>query len=215
MVFRLAILSSILGAIGTHAFAPLAHPQLGLSHCNVEQQRTSSSASSLGVGTDSVLAEVEEATLKVSSWFPRSEVYDNEGDANMTLEQRKAQILQLGAALDRGQSYNPTSGEYYSGTMLVAKKKIQELIDASDPNIHIPKTLYDIEGEWELVLTTVKHGIFRSSPFFLAVQEAFGYAENSGTSHSTITLLLLLLSFHPRIILFPNLMKLYQRCDEI
>ena len=200
MVFRLAILSSILGAIGTHAFAPLAHP---------------SSSSSLGVGTDSVLAEVEEATLKAASWFPRSEVYDNEGDANMTLEQRKAQILQLGAALDRGQSYNPTSGEYYSGTMLVAKKKIQELIDASDPNIHIPKTLYDIEGEWELVLTTVKHGIFRSSPFFLAVQEAFGYAENSGTSHSTITLLLLLLSFHPRIILFPNLMKLYQRCDEI
>lgn len=170
MMFRLAVLSSILGAIGTHAFAPLAHSQLDVS------QRTSSS---LAVATDSVMTSVEEETTKTSSWFPRSEVYNNEGDATMTLEQRKAQILQLGAALDRGQSYNPTSGEYYSGTMLVAKKKIQELIQASDPNIHVPKTLNDIEGEWELVLTTVKHGIFRSSPFFLAVQEAFGYAENS------------------------------------
>jgi hypothetical protein len=37
--------------------------------------------------------------------------------------------------------------------------------------------LEDIAGEWELVFTTVKHGIFRSSPFFLAVQEAFEYAE--------------------------------------
>ena len=32
----------------------------------------------------------------------------------------------------------------------------------------------DLDGEWELVFSTVKHGIFRSSPFFLAVQEAFG-----------------------------------------
>ena len=29
----------------------------------------------------------------------------------------------------------------------------------------------------KLVFTTVKHGIFRSSPFFLAIQEAFDYAE--------------------------------------
>ena len=37
-----------------------------------------------------------------------------------------------------------------------------------------------IEGEWELVLSSVPHGIFRSSPFFLAVQEAFNAGE--GTS---------------------------------
>lgn len=102
-------------------------------------------------------------------------------------EQLKAQILQLGAALDRGQAYNPTSGEYYNETMAIAKRKVLDLIalaensnnnnDASSSS-YVPQTLDDIKGEWELVLTTVKHGIFRSSPFFLAVQEAFGYAEN-------------------------------------
>lgn len=60
--------------------------------------------------------------------------------------------------------------------MKVAKTKILDLIHVSDGQF-IPKTLQDIQGEWELVLTTVPHGIFRSSPFFLAVQEAFGYAE--------------------------------------
>jgi hypothetical protein len=36
-----------------------------------------------------------------------------------------------------------------------------------------PTTLTQIAGEWELVFSTVPHGIFRSSPFFLAIQEAF------------------------------------------
>ena len=76
----------------------------------------------------------------------------------------KLQILQLGSALDRGQAYNPTSGDYYQKKMNFAKDKINELIKLS---IKLPETLEDIEGEWELVLTTVPHGIFRSSPFFL------------------------------------------------
>ncbi len=88
----------------------------------------------------------------------------------------KAQILQLGAALDRGQSYNPTSGEYYSSSMAVARSKVESLIALADTDVNVPKSLEDIEGEWELVFTTVKHGIFRSSPFFLAIQEAFEYA---------------------------------------
>ena len=91
-------------------------------------------------------------------------------------ERVKAQILQLGAALDRGQSYNPTSGEYYSSSMAVARSKVESLIALADTDVNVPKSLEDIEGEWELVFTTVKHGIFRSSPFFLAVQEAFEYA---------------------------------------
>ena len=33
--------------------------------------------------------------------------------------------------------------------------------------------LWHMEGEWELVLSTVAHGIFRSSPFFLAIQESY------------------------------------------
>jgi hypothetical protein len=95
-----------------------------------------------------------------------------------TLDQLKSQILQLGAAMDRGQSYNPTSGDYYKGSMDTARSKIVELLEKY-PN-KIPNKLEDIQGEWELVLSTVKHGIFRSSPFFLAVQEAFSFADEKG-----------------------------------
>eukprot|EP00956_Cyclotella_meneghiniana_P021031 scaffold37801_cov85-Cyclotella_meneghiniana.AAC.2 len=97
-------------------------------------------------------------------------------DATESKSKLKTQILQLGAALDRGQSYNPTSGAYYESSMNTARSKIQSLIALADDN-NIPSSLQDIAGEWELVFTTVKHGIFRSSPFFLAVQEAFEYAE--------------------------------------
>ena len=63
--------------------------------------------------------------------------------------------------------------------MEVARSKILSLISLADSEANVPKSLQDISGEWELVFTTVKHGIFRSSPFFLAVQEAFEYAEES------------------------------------
>ena len=80
----------------------------------------------------------------------------------------KYEILQLGAALDRGQAYNPTSGDYYANKMAFAKDKIESLYNlaSNSGQNHVVKTLQDIEGEWELVLTTVPHGIFRSSPFF-------------------------------------------------
>jgi hypothetical protein len=82
----------------------------------------------------------------------------------------KFDILQLGAALDRGQAYNPTSGSYYSDRMLVAKEKIEELILKNED---MPTKLAQLDGEWELILSTVPHGIFRSSPFFLAIQDAY------------------------------------------
>lgn len=113
------------------------------------------------------------AAATTTSWFPVTTA-DSAKQSTASLEMLKAQILQLGAALDRGQSYNPTSGEYYKETMDVAKEKILELLEKYPK---APSSLEEIEGEWELVLTTVKHGIFRSSPFFLAVQEAFSYAE--------------------------------------
>ena len=99
---------------------------------------------------------------------------------SLSTEQLKAQVLQLGAALDRGQAYNPTSGVYYSGTMSAARRKIESRVEKADPDVNVSKILKDIEGEWELVLTTVPNGIFRSSPFFLAVQrsrEAFTFSE--------------------------------------
>jgi len=94
----------------------------------------------------------------------------------VTLEAGKAAILQVGAALDRGQAYNPTSGEYYGDRMDVARSLVSKFV-ANHPE-NVPDTLAKADGEWELVLTTVKHGIFRSSPFFLAIQESYEvYAE--------------------------------------
>jgi hypothetical protein len=89
----------------------------------------------------------------------------------------KQQILQLGAALDRGQSFNPTSGEYYAERIEAAKERIDALIALAGPPI---TSLEQLQGEWELVFTNVQHGIFRSSPFFLAVQEAYSKYSEGG-----------------------------------
>lgn len=121
--------------------------------------------------------------IPTSSWFTAEPTNDK-----ISIDQLKAQVLQLGAALDRGQAYNPTSGSYYSGTMAVARRKIESLVKLADPAGNIPKTLEDIEGEWELVLTTVPHGLFRSSPFFLAVQYAFGEGEEKDVGKSKANL---------------------------
>ena len=114
-----------------------------------------------------------------SSWFSGTTAATEAStttDASPTAERQKAQLLQLGAALDRGQAYNPTSGEYYQERMAAAEQIIDAFLKAH-PN-QTPKSLEQMQGEWELVLTTVKHGIFRSSPFFLAIQEAYEvYAE--------------------------------------
>jgi len=87
--------------------------------------------------------------------------------------QLKMQVLQLAAALDRGQSYNPTSSGAYETRMAKVTELLQELISKTPP---LPTSLAQIEGEWELVFTNVKHGIFRSSPFFLAIQESYANA---------------------------------------
>ena len=106
-------------------------------------------------------------TSMSTSWFAQEK---------RSLESAKAELLQLGAALDRGQSYNPTSGDYYADRMEVAKERIASFC-RDHPN-KVPQSMQDIQGEWELVLSTVPHGIFRSSPFFLAIQEAYEeYAE--------------------------------------
>ena len=114
------------------------------------------------------------AISESSSWFSP---VDNESGTTKTstsVDQLKFQLLQLGAALDRGQAYNPTSGLYYEENMNVARSKIEQLLDiAATAGNAVPKSLEEIEGEWELVLSTVPHGIFRSSPFFLAIQVCF------------------------------------------
>ena len=83
------------------------------------------------------------------------------------------QLLTLAANLDRGQSYNPTSSDAYKERMEIASGIARELAAASPP---LPTSLDALDGEWELVFTDVAHGIFRSSPFFLAIQAAYASA---------------------------------------
>ena len=128
--------------------------------CNFEASQL---LSSKNVDTDRIQAS--------SAWFSPMETNDD-----ISIERGKAILLQLGAVLDRGQAYNPTSGSYYEDKMAVARENIQRFVDRHAENV--PKSLTEISGEWELVLTTVNHGIFRSSPFFLAIQESYEtYAE--------------------------------------
>ena len=48
-------------------------------------------------------------------------IFSSSADKVQTVESLKSQILQLGASLDRGQAYNPTSGSYYADRMDVAR----------------------------------------------------------------------------------------------
>jgi hypothetical protein len=127
------------------------------------------------------------------SWFAKESSSStnqmSSASASLSVEQLKAQLLQLGAALDRGQAYNPTSGEQYADAMKAARTKVQQLLDvsANDNQISsLPTCLADFDGEWELILSTVPHGIFRSSPFFLAIQESYEYAEQKSFGNSNI-----------------------------
>jgi hypothetical protein len=79
---------------------------------------------------------------------------NNKNDLNAL----KYQILQLGCSLDRGQSYNPTSGSYYEDRIEIAREKINNLINKTN-NKSRKYTLEEMKGEWELVFTTVPHGI--------------------------------------------------------
>ena len=83
-------------------------------------------------------------------------IFSEEKAEFLTSDNVKMQILQLGAALDRGQVYNPTSGEQYKQNMDMARNKIELLISKRRPN---SLRFQAMEGEWELVLSTVPHGI--------------------------------------------------------
>jgi len=164
-------------------------------------------ASSIATETDGWFSTVDDNGANTNTNTDAS----GEGSlSTIGIDQLKIQLLQLGAALDRGQAYNPTSGSYYEENMNVARSKIGQLLDVAAKQASptptttttttaeggteegeeaatatvplavpgtVPKSLEDIAGEWELVLSTVPHGIFRSSPFFLAIQESYEYAE--------------------------------------
>jgi len=104
-----------------------------------------------------------------------SSVFESESTSDTNA--LKMKILQISAALDRGQSYNPTSGEQYSEPMAVARSLIDEL--CTKQKLRNDWKMEQLDGEWELVFSTVPHGIFRSSPFFLAIQDAYAAADNA------------------------------------
>ena len=86
----------------------------------------------------------------------------------------KAKILHYGATLDRGQGYNPTSGDQYKSRMDAAVRSVEALVAAGGEGggggvVDEAK----LAGRWELVFSSVPHGIFRSSPFFLAIEESY------------------------------------------
>ena len=60
--------------------------------------------------TPSATGRAYALSAAATTWFAPSTT----DEMVVSLEKQKAALLQLGAALDRGQSYNPTSGEYVS-----------------------------------------------------------------------------------------------------
>lgn len=139
------------GALLLSSLLPLASA-ISVGHVRPSRSIVSPSRASIVQG-----AAVEAA--------PRS-IFKN-AQVNMEL---KMQVLMMAASLDRGQSYNPTSSDAYKERTAIATSLLRQLIASSPP---LPASLDALDGEWELVFTDVAHGIFRSSPFFLAIQQAY------------------------------------------
>ena len=77
----------------------------------------------------------------------------------------KKQIYQIAAITDRGQRLNPFVSSMYQEKL----KEMEELIKSLECfNFEISEER--LSGEWELIYSTVE--LFRSSPFFLAIEKA-------------------------------------------
>ena len=77
----------------------------------------------------------------------------------------KQEIYKLSALTDRGQRLNKLISPIYLEKTTEINKLINDLKDYSDP---ISEEL--ISGDWELIFSNVE--LFRSSPFFLAIENA-------------------------------------------
>uniref|UniRef100_A0A061RCL2 Pilus assembly protein n=1 Tax=Tetraselmis sp. GSL018 TaxID=582737 RepID=A0A061RCL2_9CHLO len=86
----------------------------------------------------------------------------------------KLQILQHSATLDRGQLHDRLVSDAYEGKRQKILELIQELCSRKTES-RFEKSM--IAGEWELVYSTCQ--LFRSSPFFMAIQAAFADKEKS------------------------------------
>ena len=77
----------------------------------------------------------------------------------------KSHIYQVAAATDRGQRMNSIIAPMYQDK-LVEMKRLAEALAPQSNEI----TQSALEGEWELIYSSVE--LFRSSPFFLAIEKA-------------------------------------------
>ena len=80
-------------------------------------------------------------------------------------EKLKQAIYKLSALTDRGQRLNKLISPIYQEKLVEINKIINNLKDYSEP---ITEDI--ITGEWELIFSNVE--LFRSSPFFLAIENA-------------------------------------------
>ena len=80
-------------------------------------------------------------------------------------EKLKQEIYKLSALTDRGQRLNKLISPVYLEKLTEINRLINDLKDYSDP---ISEEL--ISGDWELIFSNVE--LFRSSPFFLAIENA-------------------------------------------
>ena len=77
----------------------------------------------------------------------------------------KAIIYQIAAVTDRGQRMNAMIAPMYQDKMIEMNKVVENLLPLSDEINQV-----SIGGEWELIYSSVE--LFRSSPFFLAIEKA-------------------------------------------
>ena len=80
-------------------------------------------------------------------------------------EEIKLNILKLSATTDRGQRLNNLISPVYQEKLSQIKKLVEDLKDETN---HINEK--DLSGDWELIFSNVE--LFRSSPFFLAIEKS-------------------------------------------
>ena len=81
------------------------------------------------------------------------------------IEEIKKKIYQIAAITDRGQRLNKLIAPMYQ-----EKSKEMEKLIKSLENFNMEASEEKLSGEWELIYSTVE--LFRSSPFFLAIEKA-------------------------------------------
>ena len=81
------------------------------------------------------------------------------------IEEIKKKIYQIAAITDRGQRLNKFIAPMYQEKL----KEMEDLIDSLE-SFNTEVSEEKLSGEWELIYSTVE--LFRSSPFFLAIEKA-------------------------------------------